>query len=65
VGARGADGGADGRPGRHALDGVVLPPKAGGPMLPGQTLRIETPGGGGCGAVADGRPTASGEAPRS
>ena len=49
VGARGADGGADGRPGRHALDGADLPPKAGGRMAPGQTLLIETPGGGGCG----------------
>ncbi|CAB4923253.1 unannotated protein [freshwater metagenome] len=52
VGARGADGGADGRPGRHALDGAPLPPKAGGRMQPGQTLRIETPGGGGCGTPA-------------
>lgn len=49
VGARGADGGADGRPGRHALDGEDLPPKAGGRMAPGQTLVVETPGGGGCG----------------
>jgi N-methylhydantoinase A/oxoprolinase/acetone carboxylase beta subunit/N-methylhydantoinase B/oxoprolinase/acetone carboxylase alpha subunit len=65
VGARGAAGGADGARGRHALDDRDLPPKAGGRMHRGQTLRIETPGGGGCGAVADGRPTASGEAPRS
>jgi len=53
VGARGADGGHDGVPGRHALDGRTLPPKAGGRMEAGQTLRIETPGGGGCGVPRD------------
>lgn len=52
VGARGADGGEDGRPGRQTLDGEELPPKAGGAMAPGQVLRIETPGGGGCGRSA-------------
>jgi N-methylhydantoinase B/oxoprolinase/acetone carboxylase alpha subunit len=54
VGARGAAGGGDGARGRHALDGRDLPPKAGGRMAPGQTLRIETPGGGGHGAPPDG-----------
>ncbi len=46
----GAGGGEPGRPGRNLLDGVELPPKAGGSLEPGQRLRIETPGGGGYGA---------------
>lgn len=54
VGARGANGGSDGALGVHALDGAPLAPKAGGHMEPGQVLRIETPGGGGCGAPAPG-----------
>jgi len=45
----GADGGADGAPGRNLLDGAELPPKAIGELAPGQRLRIETPGGGGHG----------------
>ncbi|MBJ7330838.1 MAG: hydantoinase B/oxoprolinase family protein [Solirubrobacteraceae bacterium] len=47
----GAAGGQPGERGRNLLDGEVLPPKATGPLLPGQRLRIETPGGG-----AHGRP---------
>jgi len=46
---RGAEGGADGAPGRNLLDGDELPPKASGTLRPGQRLRIETPGGGGFG----------------
>lgn len=58
VGARGAAGGADGAPGRHALDGTDLRPKAGGRLARGQTLRIETPGGGGHGPPPDASPGA-------
>jgi N-methylhydantoinase B len=47
----GADGGGAGAPGRNLLDGEALPPKAGGVLEPGQRLRIETPGGGGHGAL--------------
>jgi N-methylhydantoinase B len=47
----GADGGGAGAPGRNLLDGEELPPKAGGVLEPGQRLRIETPGGGGHGAL--------------
>lgn len=46
---RGAAGGGDGAAGRNYLDGTPLPAKSGGPLQAGQTLRIETPGGGGCG----------------
>lgn len=45
----GAAGGRPGQTGRNLVDGEVLPPKATGPLLPGQRLRIETPGGGGHG----------------
>jgi N-methylhydantoinase B len=45
----GAAGGAPGARGRNLLDGEELPPKARGSLAPGQTLRIETPGGGGHG----------------
>ncbi len=44
---RGRDGGADGAPGRDLLNGEALPGKAEGELRPGDTLRIETPGGGG------------------
>jgi N-methylhydantoinase B len=50
----GAAGGQPGTSGRNLLDGEELPPKASGPLAPGQRLRIETPGGGGFGAPADG-----------
>jgi N-methylhydantoinase B len=46
---RGAAGGSDGTPGRNALDGEELGPKASGRLESGQRLRIETPGGGGHG----------------
>jgi N-methylhydantoinase B len=45
----GADGGGDGATGRNLLDGEELPAKAIGKLQTGQTLRIETPGGGGYG----------------
>jgi len=47
---RGAGGGEPGACGHDTLDGRALPPKATGTLLPGQRLRIETPGGGGFGA---------------
>jgi len=47
---RGAAGGADGAPGRDALDGRPLPGKVVGHLAAGGQLRIETPGGGGHGA---------------
>jgi N-methylhydantoinase B len=46
---RGRDGGEDGAPGRDSLNGSPLPSKAEGDLKPGDRLRIETPGGGGCG----------------
>jgi N-methylhydantoinase B len=46
---RGRDGGADGAPGSDSLNGEPLPSKAEGTLKPGDRLRIETPGGGGCG----------------
>jgi len=40
-------GGENGAPGRDTLNGEPLPGKAEGELLPGDRLRIETPGGGG------------------
>ena len=54
---RGADGGADGAPGRDTLDGMPLPGKAVGTLAAGARLRIETPGGGGHGAPPQGHPS--------
>ena len=47
---RGRDGGADGAPGRNLHNGEPLPGKSEGELSPGDTLRIETPGGGGHGS---------------
>ena len=47
----GAAGGDPGSPGRNLLDGVELPAKSIGELDEGQSLRIETPGGGGYGSV--------------
>jgi N-methylhydantoinase B len=45
----GRDGGADGEVGRNSRNDEELPGKAEGDLAPGDTLRIETPGGGGHG----------------
>jgi 5-oxoprolinase (ATP-hydrolysing) len=50
----GLAGGAPGAMGRNVLNGNVLPSRYSGRLHPGDVLRIETPGGGGYGAVADG-----------
>ena len=47
---RGRDGGEDGSPGRNMSDGDELPGKAEGELGPGDTIRVETPGGGGYGS---------------
>jgi N-methylhydantoinase B len=44
---RGRDGGGDGKTGRNFLNGEPLPGKTEGSLSAGDTLRIETPGGGG------------------
>jgi N-methylhydantoinase B len=49
----GCDGGGAGRPGRNLLNGRELPGKAALEVAVGDRLRIETPGGGGWGAVRD------------
>ncbi|HWD64414.1 MAG TPA: hydantoinase B/oxoprolinase family protein [Solirubrobacteraceae bacterium] len=49
IGPAGAAGGRPGAPGRNLLDGRELPAKSTGQLVPGQRLRIETPGGGGYG----------------
>jgi len=46
---RGREGGEDGAPGRNLLNGEPLPGKAEGELLPGDTIRVETPGGSGFG----------------
>jgi N-methylhydantoinase B len=46
---RGRDGGEDGTPGRNLRNDEALPGKAEGELQPGDTIRIETPGGGGHG----------------
>ena len=46
---RGLKGGQDGKPGRNLLNHEELPAKAAGALRAGDTLRIETPGGGGYG----------------
>jgi N-methylhydantoinase B len=48
---RGRDGGGDGAPGRNLLNGEALPSKCEGELMPGDVLRLETPGGGGYGAA--------------
>jgi N-methylhydantoinase B len=48
---RGAAGGVDGATGRNLLDGAALPAKTRVALAAGQTLTLETPGGGGWGAA--------------
>ena len=48
---RGADGGKSGAPGRNFANGEELPGKATRDLAAGETVRIETPGGGGFGAA--------------
>ncbi len=45
----GAQGGGPGSRGRNLLNGEELAPKASGTLRAGDSLRIETPGGGGHG----------------
>src|SRR4029077_11873122 len=47
--APGAAGGEDGKPARNVVAGEQAEPKATGTLRAGQTLRLETPGGGGHG----------------
>jgi N-methylhydantoinase B len=47
---RGRDGGSDGKPGHNLHNGKALPSKAMGELAPGDTIRLETPGGGGHGS---------------
>jgi N-methylhydantoinase B len=49
----GADGGGDGACGRNLVDGDEVAPKASGTLRSGTRLRIETPGGGGHGALRE------------
>jgi N-methylhydantoinase B len=44
---QGRDGGEPGRAGRNLLNGRELPPKVSRNLVPGDVVRIETPGGGG------------------
>jgi len=46
---QGRDGGADGEPGRDLRNGKPVSSKSRGDLAPGDTIRIETPGGGGHG----------------
>jgi N-methylhydantoinase B len=47
---RGRNGGDNGAPGRNLHNGALLAGKSEGDLAPGDTLRIETPGGGGLGS---------------
>ncbi|MEP6989867.1 MAG: hydantoinase B/oxoprolinase family protein [bacterium] len=49
---RGVAGGEDGAPGRNLLNGVPLPSKCRVALVAGDVITIETPGGGGFGAVS-------------
>ena len=50
---QGRAGGSAGQPGRNLVDGEVVPGKAAGELRAGQTLRMETPGGGGFGGPGE------------
>ncbi len=47
---KGREGGQDGQPGTNRAGGREVPSKATGELAAGETLRVETPGGGGFGA---------------
>ena len=47
----GREGGEDGSPGKNFVNGREVPAKARGTLEVGDELRLETPGGGGCGAT--------------
>jgi N-methylhydantoinase B len=51
----GLEGGADGQPGINRLNDELLPAKVSRELKAGDVLSIETPGGGGYGAVASGK----------
>jgi len=50
VAPSGRDGGGNGARGRNLLNGAEMPAKCEGELTAGDTLRVETPGGGGLGA---------------
>ena len=50
---QGRAGGSAGQPGRNSVDGKEVPSKATGELRPGQTIRMETPGGGGFGGLGE------------
>ena len=50
---RGVAGGEDGQPGVNRIDGADVPAKVTREVDPGTTVTVETPGGGGHGALAD------------
>jgi N-methylhydantoinase B len=52
-GPSGRDGGEDGELGRNLVNGEELPAKVSRPLVAGDVLRIETPGGGGHGAPGE------------
>ena len=52
---QGSQGGEPGAPGRNFLNGEELPAKATRDLAAGDVVRIETPGGGGFGALPRGR----------
>jgi N-methylhydantoinase B len=52
-GPRGVAGGGEGAPGATVLNGVPLGSKVSASLVPGDVLRIETPGGGGWGGAAE------------
>ena len=54
-GPRGARGGGDGAPGRTLINGEEQPAKVTRQLRAGDVIRIETPGGGGFGALSDRR----------
>jgi N-methylhydantoinase B len=51
---RGTGGASPGMVGRTILNGAALPSKAAARLEPGDVLRVETPGGGGCGPPQQG-----------